>query len=339
MAIFSKTNIQKTIQIIIILFCFFSGFIFLEQNFLYPDELNRIEIVKQLISADDYSIFILGNSHARSAFNPIIMDETSNEKVVNLSMPNASLYSVYFYLKKAIIEGQEPDIVIFEAFILHEIYRGDALRIMDYTVGSTIYDILKYFPASVHNSAVSRFTSLDWTKIMVNGYRNSSGFQNSKNYEIELKGFVHSEQVLPIEEFAEAYQIGAYPIVWQDNYNRLFEAFVDLCKKNEIDLIAVRAPTVNTIGMRDQYSEAFFDKHGILFVDLNEDIVIHPENLYKTFYDAELGKNGYVNSHTNSTGAIYSSLKLLDILENLGYVEINQDIYQFYLDEFNSIIY
>ena len=339
-----NSKIIKIVQVLIILFCISVGFSLFEKN-IYSLYYGRfLEIKDHLLENNSFSIIISGNSHAIYSYKPNILDEISkDDSYLNLSTNGAGIPSIYFYLKNAINKGQQPELILLEAYTFRYNDFDESLpMLMGYDYVGMAFDILRYLPPEEHNIAFSAFFgNYKWKNLFSNIEKNieyKNLIQDIKNYErTKSKGYLYTNEIVEKDAYQNSFQIGSFPIdlIYHE---KITQAILTLCKDNNIDIILLRSPAINTLGIQDEDAQKIAEKYQIPYIDLNKNILNDISNPQPLFYDALVNNAGMVNSHTNNTGAIYSSLKLAEQLQTLGYIEINQEVYDSYWNQMLTTI-
>ncbi len=311
----------------------------------YPGRL--LESKEYLLKNEKYSIIIMGNSHTSYSINPeIINNVMKNGSSLNLSSNGAGIPTIYFYLKKAIDLGQKPDILLIEAYTFRYNDFDESLPMINNKIyQKSIFDILTLIPIKDHNRSFSFFSeNYRWKNLFSTIETNIEYRKEIKNIEEyeknEFKGYIQVEEIVSRESFDNTYQRDAFPIDFE-YYEKLILEIMHICEQNDIELLFFRAPTINTLGIHDEYMQHFAHTNVIEFLDLNDNILNEIDNPRLLFSDSFTNNAGMVNSHTNYNGAVYTSLKLAEELQDLGYLEIDQEIYDQYWselqDDLNSI--
>ena len=335
-------KIKFLLQFTIVCFSFWMLYLILGRYINPRNQLSQLEVKKYQLSQEQYSVFIMGNSHAYRSIQPLVLDELSeNKSFLNLTTPGTWFFPLYEYLKMAIKEGQKPEIVLVEVTTLRmKNQANNILEIMDEYYLSRAFDMIRLIPEKDHKIAFSFIpTGFDWMNLLNYIQRNIEYYQSLENIDnftfVKSKGYWYQDHELDKEMYQKIVSTGDYPI--DINYfNKLFPAFVSLCKENDIQLILFHSPAVYIIGNEDAYAEEFAKYYGIPYIDLNKNIEAEIEFPHLLFDDAFLGINEPSSSHTNDTGSLYASLKLAKELEKSGLIKINQNAYDLY---WNQMIY
>lgn len=249
-------------------------------------------------------VLFMGNSHAVAAFNPQVIYDTYGITSYNLGSEQQSLLITYYWLREA-LKYQSPRAVVLETYSFHkykDAYIYNALNCSEGAVRKGM-DSMKLSPLKIEAmGAIERIDPTqiglsylllniryhtrwyelgenDYTEIEMIDHGGIKGFSAMKDFSFEVKDStiknsdLNKAEAEPMAEIADIY----------------LPQIIELCKKENIKLIFVKIPCLESIE-RYKTTKEFADKNDIPFYDLNED------TLYKKIeYDIEKYKYGHVN--------------------------------------------
>jgi hypothetical protein len=198
-------------------------------------------------TGNNYNIIFLGSSRGYSAYNPIIIDSILNTNSYNMCTGSQHIIESYYMLKE-ILRYQKPKIVIYEMFL------------------PSFGDVVDYYHVLSNGSFMSKRGEFD---LIVHGF-GSEGIANFllpllkhkfyiindvlalfkvRKTQIEsgthkwIKGYYYDENI------ASKTTIEKWPPI--DHFDKknlpeknleYLQALLELCRKNDVKLICVRAP-------------------------------------------------------------------------------------------------
>ncbi len=334
-----KKNIIIVIKFCIIILSIILSYSFIDKTFnprMYAEALEAKEL---LYKNENFSIIIMGNSHARYAFDSNILNDISiEENYLNISIAGIGFPTTYFHLNHMINCGEIPDIIILESFTLLDESNGNSLRAMNNNIIKTFIEIHKNIPINNQNVAYSSINNNrynKWTELLNIAQKNYSYYSLLEDFK-RYKKLPFPSNIISEEDYIKGFQKG-YETINNNNLN-LLTSFIELCNEYNITLILVRAPTVNSLGFIDKNMENLAKQENLIFIDLNKDIFSNLENPRIIFNDIQFLENGLINSHTNRNGAIYSSLMLSQELEKNNLIDINSYSFNEYWSIFEENI-
>ena len=337
-------KILVLLQMILTFFSFFLGFIWLDR-ILFPlySEID-MESKIELLEKDKYSIFIMGNSHSVNSYIPNLLNQiTINQNFINYSTSGVGLNSLYFYLENAIQKNQKPDLILLETYSFYfDEYDQSLFSLKGNNYIKSFYDIQKFIHIDDHLiSYSSLFMNYNYQDVLKTISKNFNFLENRKenkdNPWVLSKGYRIDNlyEIVSEESFENSLEHDATKLNIS-KYEKIFEKFLFICDRNNIEVILIKSPSINIINKNDQYSEELAEKFKIKYIDLNQTIkedIINPRNI---FFDGYISEEGVVNSHTNHYGAQYSSLKLVQYLNQMGYLELDENMFNYYWEKFEE---
>jgi hypothetical protein len=264
-----------------------------------------------------YDIIIIGSSRGYCAYDPNIINSITNKNSYNMCTGSQNVIESYYYLKE-ILKFQKPKYVVYETFlpsfspspdyfivdsnasfmsfgskrdmILHE-FKGEAVL-------NLLFPILKY----------KYYLRRDLSNNMRPDEDITGGGAKWD------KGYLYSEKIVTpgaIKNFSPIYSFDNTTIS-VDNIERYLGLIHQLCLKNNIQLICVRAPyppsrlKISSADTVHEYFEKFYRTKNIPFYDFNYSSGAEYSDFDFTDYH-----------HMNNSGAKKVSKELADTLTEI----------------------
>ncbi len=275
-------------QAMIIIVTFFLGFIWLDR-ILFPlySEID-MESKIELLEKDKYSIFIMGNSHSVNSYIPNLLNQiTINQNFINYSTSGVGLNSLYFYLENAIQKNQKPDLILLETYSFYfDEYDQSLFSLKGNNYIKSFYDIQKFIPIDEHLiSYSSLFMNYNYRDVLKTISKNFNFLENRKenkdNPWVLSKGYRidYLYDIVPKENYEDLLMLGSTKLKIS-KYENIFKKFLLLCRKNNIEVILIKSPSINLINNKDQYSEELAKEFNIKYIDLNQTIIFFLMDLF-----------------------------------------------------------
>ncbi len=316
------SNITKIVIFFILLFSFFSGLINLGDKYIIETKTSSRWYAYKQLSEETLDILFMGNSRSFCSIDPRIIDDLLGTNSFVLGISAESIITTYYELKEA-LKTQSPQYVVLESFILDQDPSRNKQYYKEFTWNTK--NPIEY------DSYIRKVTDNESDSILSNSYfQNHNLFwkqpylnyidlivTNNQLYKDNLydqtDGFLPRESIINLSNsFLSDKEISDIPYEQNIYY---FQKFVELCKKNEIELIVITSPTFNNSWLDDLDIEIkAFDKN---IIENNVDYVFSPSN------------DDYKNSILFSDG---------QHLSIIGAIKFSIDFSQYFSDSFSQKI-
>lgn len=331
---------KKAIKVIIILIIFICIFAFLNMLFKPKYATSLVEgsmICQYYDEPKDHEIIFIGDCEVYANFSPMAMYEESGIKAYVRGSSQQLIWQSYYVLEET-LKYEIPKIVVLninsmrygkdsdkvnEAYnrLMIDNMKWSDTKIMlikesmtkDETFMSYVFPILRY------HSRFDELTNEDFEYL----------FKNKKN---TYNGFLINKGVKPVANLPTKRRLASYEFP-KENYEWL-DRITDLCKKNDIKLVLIKAPSVYPYWY-DEYDENIekYAKNNNLdyynFLDVTDEIGI---DYNEDTYDGGL--------HLNLSGATKLSKYFAKILEErYNLTDYSKDlVYEEKLEKYNKEI-
>ena len=318
----SINSIKFVIFFILFIFIFFF-FLKIGEAFIQDRKnTSRWYAYKQL-PENSLDMLFMGNSHSFCSIDPTIVDDILNTNSFVLGISAESIITTYYELEEA-LKTQSPKFVVLELFVLDTTPTRNQYYFQDFFWNiENIFNLNSYIKEITNNSFD---TILSLPAIYEHSYnwKNLYSFfitnKNNKNIYEVTKGFLPREtltnELYDYQSFSNQYTSQPY----QQNLI-YFEKFLELCKKNDIELIIIDAPSLNDNWMKE-------DEIKIMNRDYIKDAIgkaiIYPQESYSNsilFTDEQ---------HLSIIGATKFSIEIAEQLNNQYDFEFNLNKFNLY---------
>ncbi len=281
------------------------------------------------LEKDSVDVLFMGSSHGATSFNPQIIYDEYGITSYNLSCPQQSVFTTYYWLREA-LKYQSPKVLVLETNTFHKYTDAYVYNYFNCSETSLrkAFDVMK--PSLLKMELAQKIEEKDpsqsWLSYFLmniryhNRWTNLGEFDYSKSALSEhgaAKGFIINsgsnkdgkDSFFTTENLDS---VTAEPMV--DVTEDYLGKIVDLCKENEIELIFVKIPSAEIIE-RYKSTKECAEQYGIPFYDFNE------ETRYKEIgYSAE-----YLYGHPNYIGAEKITEFIGELLLNTYHIEPRED--------------
>lgn len=234
----------------------------------------------EIESKNTIDYLVIGDSEAATSISPMQIWDKHGFVGYNLGGPAERLQKTYYSLKK-VLKSQKPRVVMLET---NSAYRN-------FGVTGEINKILK---AIFKNNFAVYENHIKWKDFSFTNLKNDDKKVQRPKSNI-LRGFHYNSEVNPYTKgpyVKETDSIKKIPMIQLHYLNKI----VELCKKNDIQLILYTAPSpVNWSDDRQNGIKRFAEENKLPFLDLNLKIDELGINLESDTYDA--------GDHLNFSGA------------------------------------
>lgn len=269
---------------------------------------------------DSIDILFIGNSRSFCSIDPRIIDDLLGTNSFVLGISAESIITTYYELEEA-IKTQSPKYVVLESYALDKAPTRDKYYYLDF-----IWNIpfsIKYnnYIKIITEKESNYFTSIPIIHEHSSIWKNPITLFNNINKNIEFnniyiqtKGFL-PRQTITNQKFTEAINENNQLNLYEQNIT-YFNYLVELCKKNNIELIVIETPMFD----KSQYNKIVnFDRK---LIEKNINYRIFNSNL--EFTDNFLFTD---SMHLSNLGAIKYSINFSEYFSNIIKRKINQDEY------------
>ncbi len=334
-----KTNIKFIIKVFIFILCLIPMTMIIGKKYSSASTENIINGFNKKRFEDFYSLpknsldmVFLGSSHSYCTFDPEIFDNKLNTNSFQLGMPLQHPDSTYYTLKE-VLNYQKPKIVVMEVYwdlLKNDFELNQVKTLFQVLNNETLKDeyIKEDFPLSEkikYNVNVLKYQA-DYFAYKGNEYNNK--IKNKFNVkdketkkqigteEYRSKGYVYSDYKMLQDEYNKTNQfknLDGKNFEFSENQKYFLQKIINLCKKNNIELIFVTAPIANVSMdyiknynlIHDKVAN-FAKKHNIFYIDYN--IINKQENLLTN-------DNFRDDAHLNHSGVEIISNHFINILK------------------------
>lgn len=228
----------------------------------------------------------IGNSHVYCSYIPKQLFDEQGFTSAIISSSSQSVQNSYYLLKEALLH-QSPKVVVFDVsnVIFPENYDDIRDFRLHYTSGISIlpdtsiykyenYSKIKelttgYAPSITYEDA---YAFLEYKSNFDRGALNLTSMINTfvnPASEYRTFGYYATPSVYPMEQLVPHTSSDAYKDINDVIDFQYFEKMVELCKENDIDLVAVRALYTTDVDDSQMYNQLFqyLDEESIPFID------------------------------------------------------------------------
>jgi hypothetical protein len=271
------------------------------------------------IPKDSVDVLILGSSHAATGISPQKLYDEYGITSYNLGCEQQNLLVSYYWLKEA-LKYQSPKAVIIDTYMLQTYNNSEPLNTAESCTRKAI-DYMRW--GDVKFRAIKDICKHDtnqniWSYYLTNlrfhtrwTWLNDSDFTfNEMKDHYELKGYIP----LYISDGSSNYTAFSSDInKGKNELNTLMveymQKIVNLCRKNNIELIMIKTPTTRTNIKWHNAVQNFADKNHVNFYDLNEN------NKYQQL-GFDFATDMYDHGHSNVSGSIKITRYIGNMLQN-----------------------
>lgn len=272
---------------------------------------------------DSIDILFIGNSHAYCTYDPAVIEETIDKRVLNAGLPDQKIDLTYYTLRE-LLEKQNPETIVLDAFAFgrsNSTYKGFVANVdaMDISLVKlkACFEIFpdKYDALRMTFRIFRDHSNWKKTELMKENLKIKLGMP-SKNYDA-FDGFYPLDTKMSadtIKMYRESKTSEFTPVI--DSYSiDYFERIVKLCKDRGIKLIITMAPFNELYLEKIQYSDIYSKMAGLCkeqeveYIDFNKyyhEIGLNYDDFEDAFHNAQ---------HTNKWGAEKVSRYLADYLK------------------------
>ncbi|PAB58266.1 hypothetical protein [Anaeromicrobium sediminis] len=284
-------------------------------------------------------VLFLGNSHSYVTFNPQILNSILNIKSFNLGSGSQNIIQTYFNLRE-ILKYQKPKTIFLE---LNTLYTEENVTPLAFKYEN--FDGMK-LSLNKLEAMLYQFNSNEYIYALFPAIRNHQNWKKVNIMEENLKRKMSKDNSVPtygykkINTVISKKEINKFKTAKNEeinlNYNfsmnniSYLEKIIDICKKNNIELVFIKAPVFKGRPYKNNYFAAkkISDKYNIKHIDYN---FLHDKlNLQNShFYDS---------GHVNYFGATLITLNLSSwIKDNLNLeTDFNNEAYNKILEEYQN---
>lgn len=268
---------------------------------------------------NEYNTIFLGSSRGYCAYNPLIFDSIAGTSSYNMCTGSQNIIESYYILEE-ILKFQKPETVIYEIFLASFDENTDYYHVLSngsfmtkqvesemIIKGFGIEGVVNYlFPVLKHRAYIKN----DISDILLHRKLRDRTDSNKIKW---IKGYRSDSSIVDAAAI-KAYQ-PLYSFKDRDvsdkKLNYHFQAFIELCRKNNIKLICVTAPfpptrlKLTTIDTVYHYFKSVCEKQNIPYFDFN-----HLENSNYEYSDTDF----FDEHHMNVYGAKKVTKQLAEII-------------------------
>ena len=278
-------------------------------------------------------VVILGNSHNFQTFQPQIINDIVPVNSYTLGISGENIFISYYELRE-ILKYQKPKTIVLETF---------TLDLTDMKMPAYIFSFLDFGVWDFNKAAIAaRFlpldqlqsvvpilrTRIDWNnpgqfvKILADSFKPKKDTINPQDL-----GYLPLQYIIPADIYQSAKTLSApsHHLSLAENEKYLLK-FIELCNKEDIQLVFATSPVVKISGDQFKYYQpfelsTFADEHHLTRV---------------TFDQTRLNRLHYYNlSHVNTLGSVITSIDLALAISK----ELNLPVDQEKLQYFQSFIF
>ncbi len=285
---------------VLVIFCV----LFLENLFLSTGSVTERKQAVAQREQNSVDVMVIGNSHAYCTFNPAVMEEIIDKRVLNAGLPDQKIDMTYYSLLE-MLEKQKPETIILEAFVFgrtNSEYKGfvanlDAMK-LSFNKLRACFEIFPDKYEAIRMSFSSFRSHNNWKKphIVKENLKTMLG-RPSKNYD-SFDGFYALNSKMSagtIRQYKESTTSKFTPVV--DEYSTgFFRRIVKLCNERNIRLVVAMAP-FNELYLEKVEYRSFYEKmerlckdEGVKYVDFNmlyDEIGLNYDDFEDAFHHAQ----------------------------------------------------
>ncbi len=310
----------------------FTGFwlvfmlLFMWLNSATGQELNRWKDFYN-IPRNSIDVLFLGNSHSGYTFQPQIINNVLPVNAYSLGIEGENIFISYFELREA-LKYQKPKLVVLETFTLNLTEPLESALIFQFT-DAGVWNLNKeavlarFLPLEIAYSAIPAFhTRVNWNEPASFFLKLKEPFVYGYHPISPRMGASVIPETMQKEEFLAAADLPdpTYSNSAEENQKYL-DKFVALCEKNDIQLILVTSPVLNTSTGDLRYFTPF--DVSSYARENNIDLI--------TFDGLELNELHYGNpDHVSAFGSVIVSMKMADEISRRLNIPTNEEQRDFY---------
>lgn len=292
-------------------------------NYLVVDDINsytRLTLHDFYESEDEIETIFLGTSHCFRAYNPMIYEELTGEEAFNLGSSSQNIDTSYYLLKEA-LKYQDIKKVYLDLYHVFFFFNPDNRELIEANI---ISDYMKLSVNKVdfilHRSSSEHYTNSflpfrrDWQLLGDFSYIKENLAKKQQESYINYAPVVYDDEQYVAKGFvASTATLDAEAHEWIPKSDKIdlsedasfameyLEKIVQLCKKEEIELIFLTAPSYKEyIETMDSYQEIhdfvqeLADQKGVVYWDFN----VLPEEILNLTTEDFMDED-----HLNGSGA------------------------------------
>jgi hypothetical protein len=263
----------------------------------------------------DSKIIVLGSSRAWLHFDAAMMTDSLKTPVYNIGMDGYNFWFQDYRLKLAMQSEVKPKLIVHSVDVFTLAKRPDLFypeQFLPYMLGNEeLHEVSKGF---------SGFTDLDYRipmlryfgkgKALIESFKMAS---NGKNEAFRISGFHGNEEAWNNDLAIAEQTVGSMTVKIDAPTVQLFEAYLERCRKENIQIVFVNAPEYiegqDFIANRKMILETYRKysaKYDIPFLDYSTDPLSYNKQLF------------YNSLHMNKIGAEIFTAKFIGDLKKLG---------------------
>ncbi|MFG6367106.1 MAG: hypothetical protein K1W16_01520 [Lachnospiraceae bacterium] len=223
---------------------------------------------------NDIDLIVIGSSNSFCTIDPIVLYEEYGITAYDFGSSSQPMNISVLYLKEA-FRRQKPKVVALEVNMMvgggiHTINEAglrwgltnipfsiDKLKCIYQSVGAVNAEYFSYvFPTFRYHSRWKELSKLDYTYF----------YQDKTNY---TKGYLETQSVSETAINLQEYLFDGEAWIEEENI-RYLDEIVNLCKKNNVELLLFKSPKENWHCYETEAIQALADARGVRFVDYNE---------------------------------------------------------------------
>lgn len=306
----------------------------LQPSWKYVPNISEGETDKYLsfydLPSNNLDYLTLGVSHSFFSINPMQIYAETGIIGYNLGSPSQSISTSYYWLKEA-CKYQKPSLVFLDiSSLLYSDAMVDAasetkallyMRLSPNKINALInckatnQKLLYFvFPLLQFHDRWKELSRNDWHKTSEEYFLNGAylGFTTSR---VTDKNELNLDQGTYFwQESDDILQSNSIPSVSLSN-KEYFEKIIAFCNTNSINLIPIKAPTLNWSLQKKQILSDFLKPYQLTLWDLNDETSLLLD------WNIDTADNGY---HTNYWGATKTSHIIAEFLKNQNLVSDNK---------------
>lgn len=275
-----KTYINRTICVFsfVILFC--ALFWFATYSFNYKSLKGPWDMTVKVLGfynqeEEVNDIVFCGPSHIYCSVDPVLFGELTGMSSYVFSTQQQPVWLTYYYMEEA-IRTQSPDTIVVEIHMISET--------IDYYDSGTNHAALDYMEWSF-NKAEAIFASVeeeDWGEYFFTLIKYHTRWEELTEEDYDFSYLASLDSKLGYVELTESLEYDATDVVsepWlitdintpSDKTIEYLEKMVELCAKNDVELIFIKAPTNPTLEetLYYNYMEGFALDNNVEFYNFN----------------------------------------------------------------------
>lgn len=251
------------------------------------------------LNKNSLDVLFIGSSSIYKSISPMEIWDEYGVSSYDYTIPSTRIYMEYYFLKDA-LRSQKPKVVFLD--INTAFYKKKETE----PARRKSFDYMNFSPVKVEmlNDDIFDYTFEDKVSILFPLLRYHDRFTRPnvyyyfEDYHSITKGFVLDKDYNPINKKFSYMHKEISESVIPDDISKYLLKIVDLCKKNDIDLVLTALPDARSWNNNHSNTfKNFASENGVKFLELNvED--------YDLDWDKDTGDQGI---HTNVKGALKTS--------------------------------